>query len=87
MYLVGSGPWMVVASRFVSGAGVGVQASLFGFTARNCADDGLSRKVTKLSLSKYVGLAVGPAIMQAFETVEFRVGGLRVNKLSFVGVG
>lgn len=85
-YTFATSPLIVIVSRFLSGLGVGAQATMYGTVARYSTEKELSGEITKLTIFRHVGLVIGPLCIQLFQNLNFTIGTCVVDKLSFLGI-
>ncbi|XP_064404675.1 uncharacterized protein LOC135349939 [Halichondria panicea] len=84
-YTVGS-PYLILASRFVVGAGAGAGAAIFAELALTTSKKQRTTIYSLFLALRQLGMVVGPAFNLFLEEANFKVGPFPVNRLSFPGV-
>uniref|UniRef100_A0A7M5UMD3 Major facilitator superfamily (MFS) profile domain-containing protein n=1 Tax=Clytia hemisphaerica TaxID=252671 RepID=A0A7M5UMD3_9CNID len=78
LYTIPSSPYMLLAGRFISGAGGAIQPIMMSELAKSYSPDELIDKLSPMALSLALGLTLGPSINFAFVHADFWFFGVHI---------
>lgn len=86
MYFIGYSSWFLVASRLVSGIGIGGGAAMLADITRSTAEEDRTGILSIIMSLRQIGLLVGPALSFLFLSLDYKIGPFHLDKYSAPGV-
>lgn len=86
MYFMGISPWFLVASRLVSGIGIGGGAAVMADITRSTVEENRTGLLSIVMALRQIGLLIGPAFNFLFLSLDYDIGPFHLDKYSAPGL-